>query len=220
VTLFDLIAIGILLVSGLIGFTRGAVRELVTVFAFTLAALASVYLLPITGPLMRDLMEPRWAANAAAVVTTFVIAYIALRVAAHWLTARLHEQAALGAIDRTIGVAFGVLRALVFLGVFYLVFNMATPSELVPRWISEGRLYPVARVSARLIEAVAPQSLKASRRLGPVLERVVTDGDNTTGSGPNSAPASPSRSGNPVRNTDGYDKRSRDDIDALVERSR
>jgi membrane protein required for colicin V production len=227
VTLFDLIAIVILLVSGLVGFTRGAVRELVTVFAFTLSALAAVYLLPVVGPVARGLMKPPWAANASAVATVFVVAYVGLRLAGHWVTSRLHEQAALGAIDRSIGLCFGVVRALVFLGVFYLVFNMATPPELVPKWISDGALYPLARVSGRIVGAVAPRALRASTHIGPALERAVTD----TGSDGNAAavepvpaedrpPAAISPAQKPPRKVPGYDKRNRDEFDALVEKSR
>ena len=228
-TLFDLIAIIILLVSGLVGFTRGAVRELVTVFAFTLSALAAIYMMPVVGPAARSLMHPPWVANAGAVVAVFLIAYITLRLIGGWMTSRLHEQAALGAIDRTIGLCFGVVRALVFLGVFYLVFNMATPAELVPKWISDGKLYPLARASARIVGSVAPRALKASSHIGPALERAVTD------TGQNDAIAAPEPQSSfvedrpgaattqlqkPARKSPGYDKRNRDDIDALVERSR
>jgi len=218
VTLFDVIAVVILLVSGLVGFTRGAVRELVTVFAFALAGLASVYLLPLSGPLARSLMQPAWAANAAAVIVTFVVAYIALRVAGYWLTSSLRQHAALGTFDRVIGLGFGIVRALLLLGVFYLVFNMATPPELVPRWIAEAKLYPVARESGRLIGAVTPRAIKASERLGPALKRAVDEDD---AAGPSTdETALESRSRNRDQGQAGYDKRSRDDIDALVERSR
>jgi membrane protein required for colicin V production len=169
------------------------------------------------------MMQPAWAANAAAVAVVFVIAYVVLRMAGHWLTVRLHAHAGLGAVDRSIGLCFGVVRALVFLGVFYLVFNMATPAELVPTWISHGKLYPLARASARVIGAAAPRALKASSPIGPALERAVTDqGADTAGQIPHAdhPNAARSRSENPPRKTPGYDKRSRDDIDALVERSR
>jgi len=225
VTLFDLIAIVILLVSGLVGFTRGAVRELVTVFAFILAALAAVYLLPIVGPLAQKMMQPAWAANAAAVVAAFIVTYIALRVLGGWITSKLHQHAALGTLDRSIGLGFGVVRALAFLGVFYLVFNMATPPELVPRWISEAKLYPLARSSGRLLGTAAPKALKASGRIGPALERAVEGGDDAGATGAGNSPsadgsAPQSRSRNAPLPPTGYDKRSRDDIDALVERSR
>jgi membrane protein required for colicin V production len=226
VTLFDLIAIVILLVSGLVGFTRGAVRELVTVFAFTLSAMAAVYLLPVAGPLFRDLMRPAWAANAAAVVTVFIVAYIALRILGHMVTSHLRAQAVLGTVDRLIGLAFGVVRALVFLGVFYLVFNLATPPELVPQWMSKAKLYPVARASARVLQTVAPKRLTSYGRFGPALERVVKDGsepENSTSAAEdtqNGAPTTQSPRRNPPHTIPGYDKRSRDDIDALVERTR
>lgn len=228
-TLFDLIAIIILFVSGLVGFTRGAVRELVTVFAFTLAALAGVFLLPVSAPVVRSVVSPPWAATAAAVVVVFVIAYVALRLAGHWVTSRLHSQAALGAVDRTIGLGFGVLRALVFLGVFYLVFNLATPPELMPRWIADAKLLPVARVSAETIRAVAPEGLKVAGGLKPTLERAVRGEDAAT----NASGGAISRSVDATRDSldaavrasqaqksTGYDNRSRDSIDALVERSR
>jgi membrane protein required for colicin V production len=226
VTLFDLITIIILAVSALVGFTRGAVKELVTVFAFTLAALIAVFLLPFSGPVVRGLMDPPWAATFAAVVIVFVIAYIVLRLAGHWLTSRLHAQAALSAADRSIGLAFGLVRALVFLGVFYLVFNLATPPELMPRWIADAKLLPLARSSARTIQAVVPEGLKAAGGLRPALERAVRDGatpSNTddsdyVGARRPSRDAASRASGE--QTGQGYDNRSRDSIDELVERSR
>ena len=223
-TLFDLIAIAILLVSGLVGFSRGAVRELVTVFAFGLAALAGLFLLPVSGPIVRSIVGPPWAATAAAIVIVFIIAYVALRLAGHWLTSRLRSQAALGAIDRTIGLAFGLVRALIFLGVFYLVFNMATPPELMPRWIADAKLLPLARASARTVQLVAPEGLKIAGGFRPQLERAVKGEDARAGA---SDPAEATRRSldaavraSEAQKTPGYDNRSRDRIDELVERSR
>lgn len=209
-TLFDLIAVVIVLVSALVGFTRGAVRELVTVFAFTLAAMAAVYLLPFAGPLFRDVMKPAWVGTAAAVVVVFIAAYIALRLAGHWVTQRLHTQAALGTLDRMIGTAFGVVRALVFLGVFYLVFSVATPPELTPPWIARAKLLPLARVSAEALQSLAPKALIERGPLAPALERAVTD----------DLDAAQTSRRNLDRSGAGYDKRTRDDIDALVEKTR
>lgn len=226
-TLFDVIAVIIILVSTLVGFSRGGVREVVTVFAFTFASMATVLFLPAATPLMRDLVHPTWAATAAAAVAVFILAFIALRLAAHLIIQRLHAQPTLGAIDRALGAGFGLVRALVFLGLFYLVFNLATPPELLPGWISQAKLYPLSRGSAQLLQLMAPKGLTGGGGLKPVLERVVRD----DGGGPideagaqeqaaDAPSAAQSRSRNPPRAAKGYDKRSRDGIDALVERSR
>ena len=55
-TLFDLIALSVILVSAGIGFVRGAVREVMTILAFVLAALIAAYGLKLTGPFV-----PRWS---------------------------------------------------------------------------------------------------------------------------------------------------------------
>lgn len=209
-TLFDLIAVLIVLVSALVGFTRGAVRELVTVFAFTLAALAAVYLLPFAGPVFRNLMKPQWVGTAASVVVVFLVAYVLLRLAGHLITRRLHSEAALGTVDRVIGLVFGVVRALVFLAVFYLVFSVATPAELTPPWIANARILPLARVSAEALGSLAPKSLTRRSPLAPALERLGADDPDA---------AEKSRQNGPKSGA-GYDKRTRDDIDALVERTR
>ena len=209
-TLFDAIALVVLVISGLVGFSRGAVRELVTVLAFGIAALASVFMLPLAGPLARRWIHPDWAGNAVAVVVVFIVVFIVFRLAGGWVTARLHSQAALGTLDRLIGLGFGVLRALIFLGVFYLVFNAATPPELTPRWIANARLLPVAQASAEAIEALAPRGMKAAGRFGPALERAVEPAGNRVVDAPDPT-AKPRPS---------YGKSARDDIDALVERSR
>lgn len=209
-TLFDLIIVLIVLVSAAVGFTRGAVRELVTVFAFTLSALAAVYLLPFAAPFFRGMLKPPWMGTAMAVVVVFLVSYALLRLAGHWVTSRLHQQAALGTLDRMIGLIFGVVRALIFLAVFYLVFSVATPAELTPPWIAKARLLPVARVSAEALQSLAPRSLTARGALAPALERLESNGPDA---------AEKSRR-NQTQTGAGYDKRTRDDIDALVEKSR
>jgi membrane protein required for colicin V production len=224
VTLFDLIAGAILLVSAVVGYYRGAVRELVTVLAFSLAALAAVFLLPFTGPLARQSVHPAWAGNTAAIVVVFIVAYIGLRVLGGHIADRLHRQAAAGAIDRSIGLAFGVLRALIFLGVFYLVFNAATPRDRIPGWIADGKLYPLARASGHALEVFAPKGMKAAGRLSEPIEGAVRDGiraDDTPALRKAAAPApAAARKAPAAPKGAGYKDSARDALDSVVERAR
>jgi membrane protein required for colicin V production len=157
---------------------RGAVRELVAMFAFTLAAIASVFLLPVSGPIARHSIRQHWAANGAAIVLTFLIVYILVRLLGGWLSKALQSQSTLGTLDRGVGLGFGVVRALVLLGAFYLVFNGATPAYLVPTWISDGALYPLSRVSGQALQAVAPKGLHAAGGFGRVLQEKALNGGN------------------------------------------
>src|SRR5665213_2939658 len=79
-SLFDYIAGAVLLVSGLIGFARGATREVTTVIAFVLAAIVAVFALRFTGPIARHAIHTAWIANTAAILILFILAYIVLRM--------------------------------------------------------------------------------------------------------------------------------------------
>ena len=167
--LFDLVAGLVLVVSALIGFTRGAVLEVVTLFAFTVAAALSVYLLPFTASIARQNVHPPWAANAVAIALAFLIAYIGLRLLGANLSRAIRSQSTLGSLDRTVGLAFGVVRALVVLGVVYLVFN-ATPFGQPPPLLTSARLYPLARGAGLTLASVAPGGLREMEGFGAGLK--------------------------------------------------
>ena len=167
--LFDLVAGLTLLISALIGFSRGAVLEVVTLFAFTAAAALSVYLLPYTTPLALRTVHPVWAANAAAAAVSFLIAYVGLRQLGSNLSRAVRSQSTLGSLDRTVGLAFGVVRALMVLGVVYLVFS-ATPAGRPPELMTSARLYPLARGSGLTLASLAPGGISKLQGFGASLK--------------------------------------------------
>jgi membrane protein required for colicin V production len=205
-TLFDLIAVLILGVSALVGFTRGAAREMMTVVAFVLAVLISVFALRFSGPVFRHAIQPDWLGNALAIIVVFIVAYIVVRLLGSALTRGIHATETLGSADRVIGVGFGLVRGLVLLGVFFLVFNAATPPERVPHWISGAALYPLAGASAQVMTALAPQGSAVAGKVAPALEKAVRDGAHDR-------PPAPAKG-------KGYDADSRQSVDALVEKTR
>jgi membrane protein required for colicin V production len=178
-TAFDLVAGLILLASALLGLSRGGVQEMVTLVAFTFSATIGVFLLPISAPISHALVHTGWLSKVVAVVVVFLIAYVAMRIAGAALSSALHRQAALGALDRTVGFCLGLARGLVALGLFCLVFSAVTPRWLQPHWIVGGPIYGVGQTSGRLIASVAPQGLKAVGGFGRVLSDQVHKTDDS-----------------------------------------
>ena len=174
-TQFDLIAIAILAVSGLIGFARGALRELTTIVAFVLAVAVALLALRATGPLARHWLHPAWVGNVAALLAGFLVSYIAIRIVGAGLTRSVHEVRALGGIDRVAGLGIGLIRGFVVLGVFQMVFTAATPRERMPQWITHAALYPAATDTAAALKTLEPSGLAVAGKLAPTLKEAVTD---------------------------------------------
>ncbi len=207
-TLFDFIVVLVLLVSGAIGFMRGAAREIVTVLAFIIAVVVAVVGLRISGPLARHAIHPNVIANAVAILVVFAAVYILLRALGLNLAQRIQHTEALGVFDRTIGVGFGLVRGLVLLGMFYVIFNAATPAERVPHWIKDAAFYPLSGAAGHMLMTLAPEGSVVANKVGPVLEQAVKDG------GSDGLKPPPSSEG------PGYDEQSRKSVDDLVEKTR
>lgn len=203
-TQFDFIAGPLLIVCAIIGVARGATKELMTVLAFLLAAIAATVSLRFTAPAGRALIDPDWAGVGVALLFVFGLAYIALRLLGAGLERRVQEGQASGMLDRAVGAGFGLVRALVLLGGFSLLFNLATPRETAPKWVTGALLYPVSEASGRILKAFAPHGLSAARRVAPKLEDAVR-------AGAAAAPATIEQ---------GYDAGQRRAVDELVEKTR
>lgn len=175
-TQFDIIVFVIILVSAFIGFMRGATRELITAFSFIVAVVLALLLLRVTGPVGRALMDPDWLGIGIALVLTFLVAYIALRVVGGQLANRIHQSGGLGSLDRTMGVGIGLVRALVVLGAFHLLYTAATPVTRSPEWIKGAALYPLTAASGKMLMALAPEGQAAAGKIRPAIEKAVREG--------------------------------------------
>lgn len=201
-TKFDYIVLALLLMSGLVGFSRGAAREVVAVAALLGGAAAAVFGLRHAAPIADRMVHPHWLALAASLVVVFAVAYIVLRLLGAALVRRVQRTNVLGALDRTIGLLIGLVRGLVVLGALYLMFIAATPADLQPKWITGARTWPLAANMGRLLQSLAPKGLDIAGRLKPAFDRAVRE-----------APRDRST-------TEGYDARQRGEVDELVEKSR
>jgi membrane protein required for colicin V production len=181
--LFDLGAALVLLVSVLVGLIRGGAREVATVAAIIIAAIVALFALRYSGPIARHAIDTPWLANIAAMLIVFVAVYILLRVAASALTRRIHRTSGLGGVDRALGGGFGLVRALVILGIANLTLNAIMPPDKMPTWISQAFLYPVSTVSADALKAFAPQGAKLAGEVAPVVGKAITSGADDPGDG-------------------------------------
>jgi membrane protein required for colicin V production len=175
-SLFDLAAGLVLIVSVLVGWFRGAAREVATVAALVVAAIVALFALRFSGPVARHAIHTPWLANIAAILIVFAAVYVLLRVMAGALTQRIHQTSGLGSLDRLVGAGFGAARALVVLGLANLTINAIMPADRMPPWISGALLYPVSAVSASALKAFAPRGADLAKQVYPVVGKAITSG--------------------------------------------
>jgi membrane protein required for colicin V production len=185
---FDILAGVILLASGLVGFARGATREVVTVAAFIVGVAVSIFAIRFSAPLAQHLIHTLWLARVAALIGVFLVTYVIVRLAGGALT-RGVRQTSLSGPDRVLGLAIGLARGAVAIAVIALAIRTATPPERMPHWYTGAIIYPEADAGGRALRALAPKGMAIMRHAAPSVENALTgenadSGNDSTVPGP------------------------------------
>lgn len=151
----DCLIVLIILVSAIYAGWRGFLWETLTIFAWAAAAFACLYFGPYIIPLTRSLVHEDWLASLLAYAAVFLAVFIPLA----FMTARFSasvKNSPIGPLDRAAGVAFGIVRGLVIVGLAYLAFTYFIPIRNQPGWLRDARLLPVVQSSADVLLSVVP----------------------------------------------------------------
>jgi membrane protein required for colicin V production len=138
ITLLDIVLLTVMLVSALLAMVRGFMREVLSITAWLLAAVATLYSYSKLLPLAKTYFNNDIVAAVAVVAGVFlgtllIVSIITVRVSDMVLDSRV------GALDRTLGFLFGLGRGLVIVVVAYLFFAWLVPEKSQPNWVRDAR---------------------------------------------------------------------------------
>jgi membrane protein required for colicin V production len=166
-TIVDLIVLGILGISGTIAWYRGFMKEVLTVSAWLIAALAAVFFWPATKPFARSMVEPKLLADILALAGVFFMLLIPTSFVSFRLSEMVRESRA-GPLDRSLGFVFGVARGLLVAGLGYLIYASLAPAKTHPDWVREARLLPVVKGTADVLASLGGKKKKDADEKGDV----------------------------------------------------
>jgi membrane protein required for colicin V production len=154
--ILDIAVVAVIVISGVLALARGLVREVLSVGAWVGAAVATLYLFKFAQPVARTYIEVELIADIVAGVALFVVALIALSLISHALSRRVRDSA-LGPLDRSLGLVFGLARGAAVVALAYLIFAALFPPEDRPAWVAEARTRPLMEEGAEVLAALLPE---------------------------------------------------------------
>jgi uncharacterized membrane protein required for colicin V production len=155
VSFLDCLIVLIIIVSAGYAAWRGFLWETLTIFAWVAAAFGCLYFGPYIIPLTRSLVNEAWLASLLAYAAVFLVVFIPLAFMSHRFSESV-KHSPIGPLDRAAGVAFGVVRGLVVVGLGYLAFTYFVPIRQQPRWVTEARLLPMVQSTSEVLLSVVP----------------------------------------------------------------
>lgn len=183
--IIDIVVAAIVIISAIISFLRGFIREVLTI-AGVIGGLAAAYFF---GPLLSPTFQ-RWfgvrpddedvaklfelipmdiVASVTAYASIFVLFVIVISVISHF-TAGAIKAMGLGPIDRSLGVVFGIARAIVLLGLIYLPFHLLMPSGTKADIFEQSRTHMFIEKTSVFLAGFLPSSSEVEEKIEKVAD--------------------------------------------------
>ena len=154
----DLLILGVLVVSMVLGLIRGFVREAVAVLAWLgglwLAWRYAPLIEPFLGGAVGEPPVSTWTARALIVLAVLIVGWLVAGILSHLLR---HSGLSL-LVDRLLGATFGLLRGAVVVAVFVLLGQFVEMTEVA--WWQQSKLLPYAAELAGWIQTFAETGMK------------------------------------------------------------
>lgn len=149
----DIIVIAVIAMSALIAFLRGFVREMLTIGSWIGAALITLYGFKYVQPKFEQWISSKLAADIAGGIVLFLISLIAFSILSHMI-ARFVRGSALTAVDRSLGLLFGLVRGAILVSLAYMLILWGDPNML-----RGARTTPMMARGAEILRNMAPKEL-------------------------------------------------------------
>lgn len=173
--ILDIVVLVIMVISGIVAFLRGFVREVLTILGLGGAALTALTAGPMLAPGLEnwltdgqpaDEVGKMWgfvpydiAAAVFAYAGLFVVTLIIMSLISHWIAKSVHAIG-LGPVDRSLGVVFGILRGLVLIGLLYMPFHLLMDQKDKDSWFGESSLHSYVEYTSEIMMVLMPESLQ------------------------------------------------------------
>jgi membrane protein required for colicin V production len=170
-TIVDGIVLVVIVLSAILAYARGLVREALSIVGWIVAALAGFYFAPMVEPLMREIPVLRDVLGTnceLGILAGFAVAFAVAPILVSLFTPLLAgavQNSALGPVDQGLGFVFGIARGVLLVVIALIVYNTifggAGGIEQVDQSRSVAVFGDLERRIADMLPADTPQWLAA-----------------------------------------------------------
>lgn len=172
-TWIDLLVFGFLLISGLLAFGRGLVREILGIGAWIGSIALAFLTLPMTRQVVRTWFStPEWI-DPVSFIVVFLISLIMLTLIAKAI-GRFVRDSALGGVDRTLGLVFGLARGAAVVIIAYILGQMVFPIDRWPEAVLNARTLTPTYEAAKWVRDQLPDPYRPHTLAPPPAGRDAT----------------------------------------------
>ena len=187
-TALDGLVIAVILFSAFLAMVRGFSREVLSLASWVIAAIAAVLLYKNLLSFVETYLSNKTIALIASLAIIFVVVFIIVSI----ITMKIADviiDSRIGALDRTVGFIFGVVRGIFIMVIAMLLVNQLIKPEDQAPWLKDAKTKPMLDSLSNQIWELLPKDPDwVFDKASSVLKK---DEPSNTDSGVGDSPAQP-----------------------------
>ena len=155
ITLLDILLLVVMLISGLLAMIRGFMREILSIAAWGIAALVTLYSFAKVMPIAEGYFSSKTVATGVTIGSIFLLTLLIVSI----ITVRISDMildSRVGALDRSLGFLFGLGRGLIIVVVAFLFFAWLVPDRSQPDWVRGAKSRVVLQSTGQWLMSMLP----------------------------------------------------------------
>lgn len=155
-TYFDLVVIGVMVLSCLFAFFRGFVKEVLSLGAWIGAGIITLYYFRDVAEMIKPHVKQEMVAGGLATLGLYVTALLAFSLFNGMIVRMMKEGGDIGILDNTLGLMFGAFRGAFVISLAYFLMMTVFNDENAPEWLKQAHTRKYAEQGAIILGKAAP----------------------------------------------------------------
>ncbi len=151
----DFVILIVVAVSALIAWSRGLVKEVLSIIGWVLATMAVIYLLPVVMPFAKEYIASGMVAGICAALSIMILFFVVWIYATSGIVGKIRTSK-LNGMDRLLGLFFGIVRAFLLVVLFNILVSWMIPVDRQSEVLTESKYFRLAGRFAQPIEELIP----------------------------------------------------------------
>jgi len=156
-TYLDVALIALCVLSGLLAMAGGALREVLSISSWALAAGATLFVLFRQPEIAEQLTDQLFGRLILAQLAVGVVVFLVVLLVSHFIVVKISNlilESGVGIIDRLAGLGFGVVRGFLLVTIAYAFFDGFAPADDRPDWVTRSYSLPYLQSSSQTLVTV------------------------------------------------------------------
>ena len=161
----DILIIILTIISMIYGYSRGLIKEILSILSILLSVYISINVYPNISLLIKEYIEMAVLADSISFALMFLFLYSLINIFSNFIVSSI-TNTPLRILDKNFGILFGFFRALLIFSLLNILLYSTLWKQNIPEWLNNSKsMVLINYTSDKLIQILPNRSLKSIEQL-------------------------------------------------------